>query len=84
MPQRVTKPDRFTYGDYRRWPEDERWELIDGEVYDMCPAPARVQQQMKRAWQQPGPLLSRRAAQPASPRCCQHGIWIPPGSQSAG
>ena len=44
MPQRVTKPDRFTYGDYRRWPEDERWELIDGEVYDMCPAPARVHQ----------------------------------------
>ncbi|MGH8626094.1 MAG: hypothetical protein ACREYC_12795 [Gammaproteobacteria bacterium] len=24
--------------DYRRWPEDERWELIDG-AYDMSPAP---------------------------------------------
>jgi hypothetical protein len=20
--------ERFTYGDYRRWPDDERWELI--------------------------------------------------------
>ncbi|MDP3177076.1 MAG: Uma2 family endonuclease, partial [Spirochaetaceae bacterium] len=23
------------YGDYRRWPEDERWELIDGVAYLM-------------------------------------------------
>ncbi len=44
MPQPATKPDRFTYGDYRRWPENERWELIGGEVHDMCPAPARVHQ----------------------------------------
>ncbi len=40
------KIGRFTYGDYRRWPEDERWELIDGEAYDMCPAPVRAHQQM--------------------------------------
>jgi hypothetical protein len=26
--------ERFTYGDYRLWPEDERWELIDGKGYD--------------------------------------------------
>ena len=37
------KPDqRFTYADYCTWPEDERWELIDGVAYDMSPAPARV------------------------------------------
>ena len=29
----------FTYGDYRTWPDDERWELIDGVAYDMSPAP---------------------------------------------
>ena len=30
---------RFTYADYRQWPDDERWELIDGEAYAMVPAP---------------------------------------------
>lgn len=24
---------RFTWDDYQRWPEDERWELIDGEAF---------------------------------------------------
>lgn len=30
---------RYTYRDYRAWPEDERWELIDGVAYLMSPAP---------------------------------------------
>ena len=34
----------FTYGDYRTWPDDERWELIDGVAYDMSPAPSRSHQ----------------------------------------
>jgi len=29
----------FTYTDYLTWPDDERWELIDGEAYNMSPAP---------------------------------------------
>jgi Uma2 family endonuclease len=33
----------FTYADYYRWPEDERWELIDGEAYAMA-APGRAHQ----------------------------------------
>lgn len=36
----------FTYGEYRRWPEDERWELIDGAAFDMCPAPSRQHQEV--------------------------------------
>jgi Uma2 family endonuclease len=37
----VPKADehRFTYADYLKWPDDERWELIDGEAYAMAPAP---------------------------------------------
>lgn len=31
---------RYTYGDYRHWPEDERWELINGVAYNMCAAPS--------------------------------------------
>lgn len=34
----------FTYGDYCQWPDDERWELIDGEAFAMAPAPTRLHQ----------------------------------------
>ena len=30
---------KFTYADYKTWPDDERWEVIDGEAYAMTPAP---------------------------------------------
>jgi Uma2 family endonuclease len=30
---------KFTYRDYMNWPDDERWEIIDGDAYDMTPAP---------------------------------------------
>ncbi len=33
----------FTYVDYCGWPDDERWELIDGEAYAMA-APNRAHQ----------------------------------------
>ena len=33
------KPGTFTYADYLTWPENERWELIDGETWNMSPAP---------------------------------------------
>jgi len=31
--------ERFTYQDYLTWPDDERWELIEGIPYNMTPAP---------------------------------------------
>lgn len=35
-----TKPDKlWNYADYLTWPDDERWELIDGVAYAMSPAP---------------------------------------------
>jgi Uma2 family endonuclease len=46
MPRTVTKLGRFSYGDYRQWPADERWELIDGEAYAMAPAPSRLHQEI--------------------------------------
>ncbi len=46
MPQPARKQDYFTYADYRRWPADELWELIDGTAYAMAPAPTRGHQQM--------------------------------------
>ncbi len=39
MGEPALKNDRiYTYGDYRNWPEDERWELIEGTAWNMSPA----------------------------------------------
>ena len=37
---------RHTYGEYLRWPEDVRYELINGEAYLMAPAPAPAHQRL--------------------------------------
>ena len=37
---------KYTYADVLDWPEDERWELIDGVAYDMTPAPSRRHQEI--------------------------------------
>ena len=31
--------EKFTYEDYITWPDDERWEIIEGVPYNMSPAP---------------------------------------------
>lgn len=42
----ATKRERhFTYRDYKAWPEDERWELIEGTAYLMA-APNRPHQEV--------------------------------------
>jgi len=43
-PAQQTQAQRFTYADYCQWPEDERWELIEGVAYAMAPAPTRPHQ----------------------------------------
>ena len=40
MPLASEKDQRFAYSDYLTWPDEERWELIDGKAYDMTPAPS--------------------------------------------
>ncbi|MDI3547356.1 MAG: hypothetical protein PWR10_1008 [Halanaerobiales bacterium] len=36
----------YTYADYLTWPDEERWELIDGIAYNMTPAPSRRHQEI--------------------------------------
>ncbi|MEW5789787.1 MAG: Uma2 family endonuclease [Pseudomonadota bacterium] len=38
--------DRFTWQDYQAWPDEERWELIDGVAYAMSPAPSTRHQRV--------------------------------------
>ncbi|HEY9071661.1 MAG TPA: Uma2 family endonuclease [Candidatus Ozemobacteraceae bacterium] len=35
---------RYTYADYLTWPDEERWEIVDGEAYAMTPAPTPAHQ----------------------------------------
>lgn len=37
---------RYTYKDYLTWPEDERWELFEGEAVAMSPAPGSRHQRV--------------------------------------
>ena len=39
MIPKLKADEKFTYTDYQTWPDDERWELIEGEAWDMSPAP---------------------------------------------
>ena len=36
--------EKFNYADYITWSDDERWEIIEGVVYDMSPAPSTEHQ----------------------------------------
>jgi len=36
----------FTYEDYRNLSHDEKWEIIDGRIYDMSPAPRITHQRI--------------------------------------
>ena len=40
---------KFNYGMYKTWPEDERWELIEGYAYNMSPAPNTNHQRLVMA-----------------------------------
>ena len=45
-PRQASQATSFTYGDYLTWPEEERWEIIDGEAFDMAAAPALDHQEL--------------------------------------
>ncbi len=41
MTDAATKVEpRYTWDDYRRWPDDERWEIVEGVPYGMSPSPS--------------------------------------------
>lgn len=44
MPLPYKDQKHYTYSDYITWPENERWELIQGIAYDLSPAPNTAHQ----------------------------------------
>ena len=39
MPVAKKESIKYSYNDYIKWPDDERWEIINGIAYNMTPAP---------------------------------------------
>ena len=39
-PSALPQDHRYTWTEYRTWPDDERWEIIDGVAYNLSPAPS--------------------------------------------
>ena len=37
---------KYTWQDYLTWPDEERWEVIDGVAYDMSPSPTERHQRI--------------------------------------
>jgi len=46
MPLAQGEKKKLTFHDYLGWPEDERWEIIDGKAYNMTPAPSTLHQRI--------------------------------------
>ncbi len=45
-PAKNESAKRYSYADYVNWPDEERWELIGGEPFDMTPAPGILHQEI--------------------------------------
>ena len=63
-PAAEKKGNGFTYSDYVRWPDDERWEIIGGEAYAMTPAPTIRHQKISL-------YLSTQFANFFNGKCCE-------------
>jgi len=44
----LKKGKKYTYKDYLSWTDSGRYELIDGIIFDMAPAPSTVHQRVLR------------------------------------
>lgn len=55
---------KYTYADYLEWSDDGRWELIDGAVWNMSPAPKPLHQRVLME-------LSRQVANALLGKTCQ-------------
>ncbi len=72
--------DYFTYAQYKNWSDDERWELIEGEAYNMSPAPGAEHQRISIE-------LSRQIANYLENKPCRvfaapFDIFLPDGDES--
>jgi Uma2 family endonuclease len=76
----VRDANRHNYGDYRHWPEDVRYELVDGIAYAMAPAPARRHQEvLGEVFRQ---MANALEGQPCRPFIAPFDVRLPRGSEA--
>jgi Uma2 family endonuclease len=75
----LKQDERFTYRDYKTWPEDERWELIDGVAFAMSPAPRRKHQNL--GIQFAAQLDTFFAGKPCRPHIAPVDVFLPEGDE---
>lgn len=74
------KPDRkYTYDDYLHWPDEERWEIINGVPYDMSPAPSTEHQTIST--QLLGQLITFAANKPCRVFHAPFDVRLPRGNE---
>lgn len=71
--------ERFTYRDYKTWPQGERWELIDGKAYSMSPSPRRGHQRL--AGELCSQLYSFFEGKPCEPYIAPIDVFLPKGEE---
>jgi len=70
----------YTYADYLTWPDDVRYELIDGVAYAMSPAPLRVHQEF--LLQIAGQAHSALDGKPCRPFIAPFDVRLPRGDEA--
>ena len=80
MTRPALKPrqEGFTYGDYRRWPDDERWELIDGEAYAMAAPDLAHQTAVGEMFRQ---IANHLIGKPCRPFVAPFDVRLPRGNE---
>ena len=72
--------ERFTYRQYRTWPDSERWELIEGQAWSMSPAPRRVHQEL--VWRFSSLLSSFLKGKPCKAFTAPFDVLLPAGDEA--
>jgi len=54
----------YTYADYLNWPEDERWEIIDGVAYAMAPPSTEHQRIAGKLYRKFADFLDNKPCEP--------------------
>lgn len=78
LPQR--DQEFHTYADYRAWPEDVRYELIDGLAYAMGPAPTRRHQEV--AFELARVIAAALDGSPCRPYIAPFDVRLPRGDEA--
>jgi Uma2 family endonuclease len=80
MAEPVPRTGRYTYADYLKWTEGQRWELIDGVAYSMSPAPSVQHQRVSRELQ--GQLHAKLRGGPCELFAAPFDVRLPEGSEA--